>query len=447
MVSPDVVVIGGGIAGLSAATLLAERGARVLVVEARPTLGGRAFSFRDPKTGEAVDNGQHVFIGCYHESFTFLTRIGTAHHVRLQPGLNVPYVDVDGTATKLECPDLPSPYHLLGGIVEWDALAWRDRFAALRMGPIIRTARKQLAGRTSKLAASPGETVENWLIRNGQTKRLRDLLWDPLALAALNQPPHEAGASAFVSVLARMFGAHVRDSALGLSEVPLSHLYVEPARRFIEERGGSVMVGTPAKIKVEHGAAVGVSMRGGETIRAGQIVSAVPWHALGRLFADVPPCMQEIVADASSMASYPIVTVNLWLDRDVLGSSFVGLPGRVFQWVFSKRRVFDGRASHLSLVSSGAVGVVAKEDDALVALALKDIRDALPDARAARVVHASVVRDRRATFSLAPGQSDRPGAVTPLQGFVLAGDWTDTGLPGTIESAAQSGHTAARLVR
>lgn len=446
MTSPDVVVIGGGIAGLSAATLLAERGARVLVVEARPVLGGRAFSTRDPVTGEPVDNGQHAFIGCYRESFLFLKRIGTDRRVRLQPSLDVPYVESGGAPTRLTCPDLPSPYHLLGGLIEWDALSWGDRLAGLRMGPVIRTARKQLEGRTTKLAASPGETVENWLIRNGQTKRLRDLLWNPLALAALNQPPEEAGASSFAPVLARMFGADARDSALGFSDLPLSDLYVEPSRRFIEARGGGVLAGSPVTVLVEGDTVVGVSIRGGERIRAGHVVSSVPWHALGALFGEIPDCLSDIVSDASGLASYPIVTVNLWFDGDVLPMPFVGLPGRTFQWAFDKRRLLGTGASHLSLVSSGAADTVARDNESLIALALREVREALPASASAEIRHASVIRERRATFSLAPDQPERPGAVTPLGAFTLAGDWTDTGLPGTIEGAAASGHTAARLI-
>ena len=143
------------------------------------------------------------------------------------------------------------------------------------------------------------------------------------------------------------------------------------------------------------------------------------------------------------MASSPIVTVNLWLDRPVTDVPFVGLPGRVMQWVFDKRHAFGTAASHLSLVSSGAADIVALANSELIDLALGEVRDGLPLARDARVERATVVREKRATFSLAPGQPARPDPLTPIQGLILAGDWTATGLPATIESAVVSGYRAA----
>src|SRR5690242_111104 len=171
---PDVVVVGGGFAGLSAATALAARGARVLVLEARPSLGGRASSFTDPATGEAVDNGQHLLAGAYHETFEFLGRIDGMRGVRMQTGLELDIVDVDGNRTRFVCPKLPSPLHLLVGLLQWPALRWSDRLAACRMG--------------LRRAPAPDETVRQWLQALGQTPRLIALLWEPLAIAALNQP-------------------------------------------------------------------------------------------------------------------------------------------------------------------------------------------------------------------------------------------------------------------
>jgi hypothetical protein len=272
------------------------------------------------------------------------------------------------------------------------------------------------------------------------------MLWEPLALAALNQPPREAGAASFVRVLAEMFGAEPAAASIAFPAVSLEALYAGPSRRHIEARGGHVRTHALARVLVEHGRAAGVRLRGGEDIRAASVVSAVPWFALGRLFDAIPAELAEIVSAASRMGSYPIVTVNLWLDRRVLPATFVGLPGRSMQWVFDRGAMTNGAASHLSLVSSGAAAIVGQGNDALVVLALRELRDALPAARAAAVRRASVVRERRATFSLAPGQPARPSTTTPLAGFYLAGDWTDTGLPGTIESAAASGHLAADAV-
>ncbi len=353
---------------------------------------------------------------------------------------------MSGVRSTLRCPVLPAPFHLLGGLVEWSALGFRDKIAAFKLGPAIRLEQKRIAGRTSFRAASIDETVENWLVRNGQTDRLREMLWTPLALAALNQQPAEAVAEPFVRVLAEMFRADPRASAIALPTCPLDEMYAEPARGFIEARGGEVRTSAPARITIEEGRASGVMLRGGETLRADAVISAVPWFDIGGLFDDPPAALADIVARAAGTASSPIVTVNLWLDRRVSDAPFVGLPGRTLQWLFEKAAILDTPSSHVSLVSSGAESVVAWTNEALVELALREIREAIPEARQAGVRHASVVRERRATFSLAPRQPSRSGTETPVKGLVLAGDWTDTGLPGTIESAVVSGHRAASLV-
>jgi squalene-associated FAD-dependent desaturase len=442
----DVIVIGAGVAGLAAAAALADRGARVVVVEARPRIGGRASSFVDPATGETMDNGQHVLMGCYRETFTFLRRIGAMDRVRIQPSLAVPTIDLAGRASVLSCPPLPAPWHLLGGVIEWEALAWRDRLSVLRLGTPVKTEQRRLRGKTSLMACSPEETVESWLVRNGQTSRLREMLWDPLALAALNQPPHDAAAPTFVRVLAEMFGPDPRAASIAFPAMPLDDMYAAPARDLVEARGGEVRTNALARVIVERNRAAGVRTRDGREIRAEAVVSAVPWFAFRSLFDEVPPSLQLMASDAGRMASCPIVTVNLWFDCRVLATPFVGLPGRTIQWAFDRGALTDSRLSHVSLVSSGAAAVAGLTNDAVVSLALREIRDAVPKARFAAVRRASVVRERRATFSLAPGQPARPAAATPLAGFFLAGDWTDTGLPGTIESAATSGHRAADAV-
>jgi len=441
-VSLDVVVIGGGFAGLSAAALLGERGARVTVLEARPSLGGRASAFTDPATGDRVDNGQHVLIGCYHETFAFLERIGASAGVALQENLEVHMIDRRGRASRLACPPWPAPLHLLGGVLRWESLGWADRLAVLRIRGALRRRAPDPRG-----AGASSTTVRQWLRAAGQTERLVELLWEPLAVAALNEPIDVAGAEPFREVLRRMFTSNRRDSRLGLPVVPLDRLFAQPARAFIERTGGAVRTGARARVTCPAGSSrPAVITTAGETLRPDAVVCAVAWHALPDLFPSPPSALHDMLDDARSTTASPIVTVNLWLDRPVEAGPFVGLPGRTMQWVFDKSRLFGGGSGHLSLVSSGATAIVGRSNDELVDLAMSEIREALPGARAAELRRAVVVRERRATFSVAPGAPARPGTRTPVQGVYLAGDWIDTGLPATIESAVTSGHWAARAI-
>jgi hydroxysqualene dehydroxylase len=439
----DVIVIGAGFAGLSAASKLAGEGARVLVLEARSRLGGRATAFHDRETGELVDNGQHVMIACNVETLAFLREIGAGTHVSIQPHLSVPMIDRSGRRSRLTCSaTLPSPLHLMAGVLDWEALPWRDRVAAFAMAAPLRIARGESEPGARRKAASPGETVENWLIRNRQTAVIREMLWNPLALAALNQPPNRAAAPPFVRVLSEMFGDDPRSAALVLPTKPLHLMYAEPARAYIESRGGEVRTGATARARID-GDGVATVEANGERWTPGAVISSVPWHALPELFDAVPGPLTDTIARARRMDSSPIVTVNLWFDRQVIDEPFLGLPGRAMQWVFDKRIVFGGSASHLSLVASGAGPLVPQSNDGLIATAHRELLEAMPEIRTARLVRATVVREPHATFSLAPGQPARPGTETGVPGFYLAGDWIDTGLPATIESAVRSGHRAA----
>ena len=217
------------------------------------------------------------------------------------------------------------------------------------------------------------------------------------------------------------------------------------ALRWLESRGSAVRAGVPATLVVDNDRAAGVAIPG-ERIAAGAVVSAVPWFSFPAFAVDVPG-LAGISRDAAAMTPSPIVTVNLWYDRPVTDTAFIGLPGRTFQWVFDKGRIFGGGASHLSLISSGADEVVALANEELRAMAEREVGEALPAVRAARVVRAIVVREKRATFSLAPGEPRRPAAMSPVKRLYLAGDWTDTGLPATIEGAVASGHRAADLLK
>jgi zeta-carotene desaturase len=440
--SADVVIVGAGLAGLSAAVRLADAGLKVVVCEQAPRLGGRATAFTDKTTGDRVDNGQHALFGCYRETYAFLRAIGTDGLAPLDRRLELAMAATSGRRSVLSCPPVPAPMHLLAGVLSWNALSIADRWSTVRMAPFLRDARS----RGAALVASEvsGElTVSQWLESLGQSRAVRDWLWNPLALAALNQSPDVAGARAFARVLGELFGPEPNASALGIPTVPLDDLYAEPAARHIEARSGLVLRATPAKISSEaRSAKTGpeVILQDGRNWGPRSVICAVPWYAFGTVWAGTPPpSIVPTIDRANDIEAEPIVSVHLWFDRVVLVDRQIGLVGTRFHWAFRA----DCR---VSVVASGARGLLRMENRELVELAERELRQCVPAARDATRVHAVVVREPRATFSVAPGAPRRPGAVTQIPGLFLAGDWTDTGLPGTIEGAVQSGHTAADAV-
>ncbi len=450
--APDVVVVGAGFAGLSAAVRLAVRGKAVTVIEEAPRLGGRATAFTDRETGQRLDNGQHALFGCYRETYDFLRAIGTADLAPLDPTLRLTMADASGRMATLTCPAWRPPWHLVAGLLRWKALPLRDRLAARRLASLLSTVRREGA-EAAAARVSPDLTVTDWLRQHGQPDSLCEWLWHPLAFAALNQDPGVAAAQPFVRVVGELFGSSPGSSSLGVPSVPLDELYAEPAARFIESRGGRVLRGTSALVDVDPTGREHRVYAGDEILRPGAIISAVPWHAFDRLWRyEVPERLSATADGARKMQAAPIVTVNLWFDRPVMADRQIGFVGTQFHWVFGKNKdvgcLFDeGQQKDTrrlySLVASGAEGLLRQENHELAGLAERELRACVPGATGAACVRSLVVRESRATFSLAPGAPQRPATQTSVPGIFLAGDWTDTGLPGTIEGAALSGHRAA----
>jgi squalene-associated FAD-dependent desaturase len=449
--TPDVVVAGGGFAGLAAATLLAERGARVLLLEARPHLGGRARSWIDPTSGAVVDNGQHLFLGCYQETIRFLERIGSLGGLELQDRLSLPFLEPGGRVLTFRLPPLPSPWNLAAGLLRFPGLSLRERAATLRVGREV--ARRAAAARRAGGAAAPpvdadldDRTVASWLASLGQGPRACERLWYPLAIAALNEDPERAAASMFLPVLS---GAFLRGAAgwrLGIPRVGLSDLYAEPSGHYLRRHGGELRLRTPVKqILVEGGRCTGVLLPGGERVAAGAVIAATPpGELLGMLPLEMAadPCL----AGVSRLESTPIVSVYLWFGSPVMDLAFAGLLGGTWQWLFNRRAMAGraGPAHGVTLVRSAARGLVDRPREALERSALEDVHAFLPRSRRATLRQALVIKEKRAT--LAPHRGTlalRPSGRTPWSGLHLAGDWIATGLPATVEGATASGHAAA----
>ncbi len=435
----DVLIIGGGFAGLASGVALAEAGKRVCLLEQKPYLGGRARSFRDPTTGSMVDNGQHLFMGCYHSTIQFLKTLGTLDRLHFQRDLNVPFLDRDGRLTRLDCPDWPSPWHLLLGVLGSGSFSFKQKLEVLRLGKNLRAA-------VANAAPTPHETVTAWLNRRGQSEGLQRNFWDLLCIAAMNADPRIASARLFERVLRLALFSSPADSRLGIARVGLSECYTSAAAAFIEAREGRVQTGRNVKqLRITEGVCRGVDLGDGEKIEVAPVISSVPWHQLAVMLPADLLRAEPFFAAAQALRPAPIISINLWFDAPITDLEFVGMRGTTVQWLFNKSRILNAPDHYVSLVLSGAHEHVSRSKEELLAISLRELGNALPAVRKAKLLHSLVIKERFATFSPSPeAEPLRPPARTPIQGFYLAGDWTATGLPATIEGAVQSGYTAAR---
>jgi len=438
-----VAIIGGGFSGLAAGVALSGRGHEVLLLERRDHLGGRAYSFIDSTTGDVVDNGQHLFMGCYHRTLAFLEKIGCRDKLRFQDSLRVDFLDREIGLIKFECPPLPAPMHVMAGLFKMKGLTLADKLRAVNVGREIRGRRK-----ISTNAGQTNRTVAHWLDSLGQSNRIKQRFWYPLALATLNESPETASAKMVITVLREAFGRDRASASIGIARVGLSDLYTEGACAYIRSRGGHVRTGAwVRRLVIERGRAVAAELGNGQKIEADYFISAVPQFSLLDMLQD--ELRDREFAQVALLGSSPIVSINLWFDRRVIDREFVGLLGTRIQWLFNKDLIIStGKQSNqIALIISAARNFVDWAKPALVEMALADLRELVPESRSARLLHSVIVKERNATLAhTVDSDRLRPGARTSIQNFVLAGDWTDTGLPATIESAVVSGETAARII-
>lgn len=424
-------VVGGGFAGLAAAVRLARAGARVTLLERRPFLGGRAYSLTDPVTGDAVDNGPHLLAGAYTEALDFLGEIGAAEKLVLQPRLDVRLAHPRLGWGAVAAPPVPGALQAPAALLRYRLLGAADRTRVM-LGAL------GLAARGPRGVA--GTTVAAALAAVGQSAAACARFWHPLVIATLNEMPERAAAAPFAAVLRRLFFAGAPAARFGLARVPLSELYATDAHRAIEAAGGTVVTGaTVASITLHDGRVSGLVLRDGRHVGVDAAVLAVPCGALLRL---LPPALAAAppFRPLAGVGTSPIVSVHLWLDRPVgWGAPFVGLLAGRTQWLFDC-------GTRLASVTSGARFWDDAADDEIAAEVLADARAVLPALGEATVRRTLVIRERHATISLTPAaEAVRPDASTPLPNLFLAGDWTATGLPATIEGAVLSGRRAAAL--
>jgi squalene-associated FAD-dependent desaturase len=438
-VKDPIIIVGGGVAGLSAAVHLSAAGHAVHLIDRRQHLGGRTYSWRDEVTGDIVDNGQHLLMGCYAETMRYLDLIGSRHLAKLQPSLHIDFADVaTGQRASLHAGWLPAPLHVFAGLLGLNTLSFADKLRLIPLGVEL------LWSAPWKEYALQHMSVEYWLQELRQSETARRHLWDVIAIGSLNDHPSRVSALPFFRVLRTAFFGKRSNASLLIPTAGLSEILVHPARKFVESQGGTLTTGSAVSgVIVKDGRAAGV-MVGNRAVSASRVILAVPHYAVTSL---LPRASAPLAA--SSFSSSPIITVNLWFDRRVMEQEFVALLNGRIQWAFDRGRIVghSGDGQYLACVISGAADHVDEEKEALVRMAVDDLAAVFPAVRSVSIRHSLVVKEMKATFTPVPGsESWRPEAKTETPGLFLAGDWTNTGFPATIEGAVLSGRKAAEEV-
>ena len=423
---------GGGLAGVAAAVEAAGRGAEVTLVERRPFLGGKAYSFTEPETGREVDNGQHVFLGCCPAYMGLLRLLGTIGSTSLQARLDVPVRDRAGRRGALRAAPLPAPFHLGISFAAYPHLSAAEKAGAAR-------ALAALAAMPARARARiDGVSFAGWLADRGQSPAAVRRFWDLIVLPTCNDRSDRVSAALAAFVFRRGFLETTRGSAIGWSRVGLTRLVDPSARAFLRARGGRVIAGAT----VAEAGPGGVTLADGASLAADAVVLALSPQ---RVRAVAPAAL----AEDPGLGSSPIVNVHVWYDRPVMDEPFTAIVDSPAQWVFNRTAMGggDGSTHHIAVSISGARDEIDVPRAELAETMRAELEGLFPRARTARVLASAVVKEPQATFAAAPGQAARrPGPATPLERVALAGAWTATGWPATMEGAVRSGITAARHV-
>lgn len=430
------MIVGGGLAGLAAASALAGRGLSLTVLESRPRLGGRASSFTDPATGRLVDNSQHVSMGCCTNLAAFARKVGIRHLFRPLPRLLM--LDPEGDPSELAAGWLPAPFHLTGSLLRARYLSWRDKVA---LGYALACLRIDSEGR-------PGEPFGTWLRRHGQSPRAMARFWETTLVATLNETLDRMDYRLARMVVLDGLLRNRHGFVVEVPEVPLGELYGERLEPWFRERGIELRRGCGVRRVVldAEGIVSGVELREGTEVAADLVVLAVPFQRVQALWPEgqVWPALEG----PSAMKPSPITGVHLWFDRKVFPLEHAALLERLSQWVFDHtamdRPTAEAGGQYLQVVISASHGLLSKTKDEIRSAVLADLTELWPAVREAVVERSWIVTEHAATFAVPPGiASLRPPQRTPVSGLYVAGDWTDTGWPATMEGAVRSGFLAA----
>ena len=433
-----VIIAGGGLAGLAAAVRLSAHPLDILLLESAPRLGGRSWSFPHGHGSRRIDNGQHVLMGCYRDTLDYLERIGRSQLLERRRGLALQFVRADGRRAILQAGALPHPLGLVQAFLRYRMLSRGSRLRILRMAMSLRALRNQ------HLDALDAMDAASWLRFLGQCDDAVRYFWQPLVLATMNTEPAKASAKLLAVVLREIFLRDAEAADMLLPREGLSTVFVDGARELLEKRGCDIRLRNGVRaLMTDEGAVRGVRLADGTELHSDALISALPPWALRRVFGETASRILPPI-DFACFRPSPIVSVHVWLRGALDAGSMTGLLDTTLQWVFDKGEDADGSRHYSCTISAAADRVVDMGDEELRALLLRELRLLRADLREDDILRILPVREKRATFLPLPGmEAERPHTRCGTSGLYLAGDWTATGLPATIEGAVRSGYDAA----
>jgi len=420
-----VIVIGGGFAGLSAAAYLAKNNFKVTLLEASPKLGGRAYSFVYKETDTIIDNGQHILMGCYQETLNFLKLIGASNNFFFQKRLEVNFIKEGFKILPLKNIPLFYPFNLIFGLLNYRAINFKDRSHLLKV--------------FLKLPFYSSEEFSNlnikkWLETEGQSQETQDAFWKILAVGALNTSIEKASAKIFVDILKQIFLSGSKASTIVLPKFGLSESYVKNAQDYIRQNGGEVHLSeSAAKFILKYSRIVEIQTDKKSYSDFDIVVSAVPSLALAKILND------EVKIELPDFEYSTILNIHIWLKKNIIPDGFFGLINSPLHWIFNKR-------TYLNIVISDANNYANMSDEEIIEIVKSEMKKFFllePEL----ISNYKIIKEKRATFI--PSKEilgKRPSQKAKIANLFLSGDWVDTGLPSTIESAVKSGRVAADLI-
>jgi squalene-associated FAD-dependent desaturase len=409
------------------------------VIESTANIGGRARSFEDRVSGDIIDNGQHVMMGCYETFFDVLKKLGTMESVRKQEFLSIPFHFQDGRRDLLHAKGIGNMHGPLGmalGFMKLSFLSWKEKRSLL-----------YFAFRLKLGMCKPGlMTAMELLLSESQSQRIIDLVWSPVILATMNGKPEEVSAKVFITVLRLAFFGSGDASTLYIPQCGLSELF-EPFVAWLEKHEGMLIQSYGVeKLVIENDEIQGVYAQDGMYFESKHVISGIPPHALLKILPDAHKTA-SFFSSFDSIRYSPIISLYLWFDKPFAAIDIAAIMEASTQWVFQKTTKMSDGKSLLALTISAGDDVIHKSTEEIAQACATEIRMCFPEMIDAQLLHWKVIKERMATVLIDPDtENARPDSTTPVRGLFLAGDWTNTGLPATLEGAALSGKLAASLL-